>query len=63
MQNCTKAAATPEPTCHKHARPPTHLVEAAEAALRVAPHHQHALRAHWLDQRRLAVGRQVGRKL
>lgn len=44
-----------------HPRP--HLVQAAEAALRVAAHHQHALRPHWLHQGRLAVGRQVACEL
>lgn len=40
-----------------------YLVQPAEATLRVAAHHQHSVLAHRLDQRRLAVGGQVARKL
>jgi hypothetical protein len=45
------------------AGPWPHLVQPAEASLRVAAQHQHPRGAHGLHQRRLAVGGQVGREL
>ena len=64
----TTAAALPWAPPHtsrlSHAScPPARLVEAGEAALRVAAHHQHCVRAHRLHQRRLAVGWKVSLEL